>query len=109
MPVFHIVLFKLADPTDVKAVATLKEAGEALQKIPGVLSVAMGPNYTQRGRGYNFAACMTFETKEDEAKYQVHPVHQKTVKEKIKPLLAADEAPVLAVDFSNLIGPISKV
>lgn len=48
----HIVLFKVTRNFTESEVAGLM----SLKQIPGVLSISCGPNYTARGRGYNYGA-----------------------------------------------------
>eukprot|EP00466_Bigelowiella_natans_P001741 jgi/Bigna1/140344/aug1.55_g15052 len=80
----------------------LKEGSQLLSKIPGVISASGGPNYTKRGKGYNYGISMVFESKEAEAAYQVHPDHVKFVKERVRPALSKASDPVLAVDFEDM-------
>ncbi|GAB5364910.1 hypothetical protein AAMO2058_001010800 [Amorphochlora amoebiformis] len=102
--VVHIVLFKTKKPNDPKTLETLKKACEKLRQIKGVLEIRCGPNYTLRGKGYNFGLYMRFESKKAEAEYQVHPVHKSIVKDEIKPLLDPDaQDPVIALDFSDIL------
>ena len=95
MAVEHVVLLKTKRaPTEAE-----KEKIRGLRRIPGCISVCCGENYTQRGRGYNFGIVERFESKEAEMAFQIHPDHAHVRDEVVKPLLASDEAAVLAVDF----------
>jgi len=87
----------------------MKKACEIIRTIPGVISASAGPNYTQRGKGYNFALVVTFESKESEAKYQTHEEHVRAKKECIAPHLSKEADPVLALDYVDLAAPSSKV
>mmetsp|Transcript_17643 Transcript_17643/g.31657 ORF Transcript_17643/g.31657 Transcript_17643/m.31657 type:complete len:144 (+) Transcript_17643:30-461(+) len=102
LPVVHIVLLQVADPTDPKTLRSMEEAVKTMQTIPGVTGASFGPNYTQRGKGYNFGFVVRFESKESEAKYQVHPDHVRVRDTLIKPLVVKGGAGVLALDYEDL-------
>jgi len=100
MPIQHVIFSKIDNPNDAKVLGAIKEGCGVLRKIPGVLSVTAGPNYTQRGGGYNYGFIVTFESKQAEKEYQSHPDHLRVIKEIIGPLISKDP-PVLAIDFDD--------
>jgi len=91
----HIILIKAIRPFSEAEIAVC----QTLKQIPGVLSVSCGPNYTARGQGYNYGIVVRFVSKMAEAAYQSHPVHVRIRDEVLKPLLAPEPAPVLAIDY----------
>mmetsp|Transcript_5890 Transcript_5890/g.11146 ORF Transcript_5890/g.11146 Transcript_5890/m.11146 type:complete len:110 (-) Transcript_5890:2-331(-) len=109
MAVVHIVLFKFASPNDSKVAASMKKACEIFLSIPGVTGASAGPNYTQRGKGYNFALVVTFDSKESESKYQTHEEHVRAKKECIIPHLSKEPDPVIALDYVDVAALHSKV
>ena len=93
----HLVLLKLTRPfndQEVAAVKTLKK------KIPGILRVSAGQNYTHRALKFNYGIVVTFHSKLHEAAYQTHPEHQTVKDQIIKPLLDTSQTePILALDY----------
>ena len=49
-------------------------------RIPGMLSIDCGLNFTVDDAAWDIALFCTFETEEDLITYQSHPVHQEVVK-----------------------------
>ena len=94
----HIVLMKASRPFNEAETAEVM----GLTKIPGVVSVSCGPNYTKRGQGFTLAVVVRLATKEAEEAYQVHPEHVRVRDTIIGPLVASAAAPkVLVVDYEH--------
>ncbi|PLW92836.1 MAG: stress responsive protein [Marinilabiliales bacterium] len=49
-------------------------------RIPGMLSIDCGLNFTIDDAAWDIALFCTFETEEDLTTYQTHPIHQEVVK-----------------------------
>ena len=94
MAVEHLVLLQTKRTPSEHEIATL----HSVSKIPGVLGVTCGNNYTARGRGYNFAIVVRLESKEAEVEYQKHPIHVKVRDEVVKPLIVSADG-ILAIDY----------
>lgn len=75
----HIVFFKLKDQTSAKA----KEARNVLLamdgKIPQLRHLEVGIDVVRSERSYDLALITKFDSLEDLAAYQAHPVHQDVV------------------------------
>ncbi len=78
----HIVCFKLKDSAEGASKAEnarrMKAELEALPgKVPGVLRLEAGINHVDDPAAYDVALYSEFASKEDLARYQAHPEHQK--------------------------------
>ena len=78
MMIKHIVLWqyteKVKKNNSNETTKVLREKFKALLGvIPGLLTIELGDNY--KGGDYDIALYCEFETKEDEANYQVAPEH----------------------------------
>ena len=95
----HLVLLKLTRaPT-----AAEEEHMKVLLKIPGVISMCAGPNYTKRGEGFNYAVIVRFVSAEAEAAYQVHPLHCDVRDNVLVPLIdkSAPSPNKFVIDFEH--------
>ena len=69
----HLVMFRLKDPADAKAI---KDALEALPpKIPQIRSMEVGVNIVDSPRAWDVGIVSTFDSLDDVAAYQTHPEH----------------------------------
>ena len=94
----HLVLLKTKRAPSPEELARI----QSLAKLPGVVFVAAGKNYTARGQGFNFGISVRFTSPEAEVAYQTHPEHVAVRDEVIKPLLDSNQAgPILAMDFEH--------
>jgi hypothetical protein len=92
----HIVLFKVREGTPQEKVDGMLAGINSLKdSIDTVVSVSMGPNYSERSQGFTHGIVVRFNDKEGLAAYQPHPAHLKVVEEDIKPIV--DD--ILAVDY----------
>ncbi|RUS13251.1 hypothetical protein BC938DRAFT_478007 [Jimgerdemannia flammicorona] len=66
MTIHHIILIKVKP---VEVVAAFKE------NILGVLKASAGKNFTDRGKGYEYALIVEFSNKEDLVIYIDHKLH----------------------------------
>jgi hypothetical protein len=98
----HLVLLKTKRAPSPEELARI----QSLAKLPGVVFVAAGKNYTARGQGFNFGISVRFTSPEAEVAYQTHPEHVAVRDEVIKPLLDSNQAgPILAMDFEHTQPP----
>ena len=99
MPVEHIVLFKTSRSFTADEIAEIRTR---LLKIPGVLSVSVGMNYTKRALEYAAGVVVRLTTKEAEVAYQTHPQHIYVRDNLLKPVMITgtdSNPPVLAMDY----------
>lgn len=69
----HVVMFKLNDPKDAKAV---KDVLESLPpKIEVIRSYQVGIDMVRNERSWDLAVVSTFDSLEDLQTYQTHPDH----------------------------------
>ncbi len=77
----HMALFWLHNPESKQDRTLLAEGLETLRAIPQVRSLHIGMAAATEGRdvvdhSYQVSESMTFDSLADQAKYQVHPLHQ---------------------------------
>ncbi|MBT4490295.1 MAG: Dabb family protein [Rhodospirillaceae bacterium] len=97
MTVTHMVLVALKDDVnDEQIQGAISDLNGLKGQIPGLLTVSVGRNFTDRGGDYNFAAVMTLEDKDALAGYGPHPVHQAVAGK-----LGALANGLLVVDFES--------
>ena len=94
--IIHIVLFKwnadaAPDAID-RAMAGLRELRD---KIPGILELTCGANFTDRGKGFTHGLVVRFVDRATLEVYGPHADHQKVVQNLINPI----RADVLALDY----------
>ncbi len=77
MPVQHIVWMTLKDPQTRGAMGEVLAAIESLARIPGVLAINTGENFTDRAQGCTHGAIITLESREALDAYISHPDHQR--------------------------------
>jgi heme-degrading monooxygenase HmoA len=74
----HIVLWRLKDGTQARF-EEIRAALEAqLGRIPGLLRVEVGRNFTAGRRAVDFALCCDFESRSAFEAYHRHSAHQET-------------------------------
>ncbi|MCL1632342.1 Dabb family protein [Sporolactobacillus sp. CPB3-1] len=92
----HIVLFKFSDET---TVAQREEGARRLHelkdRLPGIIDIEAGQNYSIRAKGYSMALTVRFRSKADHEHYTPSPEHQACLSY-LKEIGLADS---LAVDF----------
>ena len=95
MNVQHIVWFKAKDGTSEEQLADLHSQIRGLIKVPGVIAVSSGKNFTDRANDFTEGAIITLESKEALAEYAIHPIHIPVV-EQMRAL-----TDVMALDFES--------
>jgi len=94
MPVAHMVWIKFNDDVTAERAQAHMDALVSLQgKVPGVVDLQAGENFTDRANGYTHGLLVTLESKAALEAYGPHPEHAAVA----GPL--KDDASLLAMDF----------
>src|SRR5205085_8122540 len=92
----HIVIFKWKPDTSAESI---EAAGAGLMglkhKIPGIIDMTCGDNFSTRSQGYEFGLVVRFTDREALEAYGPHPLHQEVVQNLITPF----REDVIAVDY----------
>lgn len=92
----HIVLFKVKAGTPLEAVTAMMNGLKALPSaVPGIVSLSVGANFTDRNKGFTHGLVVRFQDKAALDGYIPHPAHREVVEKLIRPI--TDD--VLAVDY----------
>jgi hypothetical protein len=92
----HIVLFRFKpETTDSTKQQIVAELMALKGKVPSILDISAGPNFSERNQGFEYGLVVRFADRQGLDIYQVHPAHQAIVQELIRPALAD----ILAVDY----------
>jgi hypothetical protein len=92
----HVVLFKWNEDAAPEAVQAAVDGLKALRfKIPGIIDISCGENFSDRNKGYHTGLVVRFDSREALEAYGPHAEHQKVVQNQIAPI----RADVLAVDY----------
>ena len=82
--VVHIVMIKFKDGTSKEEIEEIKSEIDGLfGKVPTLLSMDTGLNFSDEDRAMDLSLIATFDSKEDLKEYAIHPEHLKVI-EKIK-------------------------
>lgn len=92
----HIVLFKWTDGASQEAVDNVvAELRHLKDKIPGIVDLSCGTNFSDRAKGYTHGLVVRFKDRAALDVYGPHPEHQRVVQQFISPI----RADVLALDY----------
>ena len=92
----HIVLFRWTDVASEEAKENVMvELRKLKGKIPGIVDLSCGTNFSDRAKGYTHGLVVRFTDRAALQAYGPHPEHQRVVQNLIKPI-AAD---ILALDY----------
>jgi hypothetical protein len=91
----HLVFMKLKEDTSNEKIEALIRALKSLVSLPGVVDITAGRNFTDRGKGFNFALRVTLTDRAALEKYGPCPEHQRVKEEHIIPILED----ILAIDY----------
>ncbi|MCO7127396.1 Dabb family protein [Sporolactobacillus shoreicorticis] len=92
----HIVLFKFNnETTEAQKKEGARRLCELKDKLPGIVDIRAGQNYSTRGKGYSMALTTRFRSKKDHEFYKPSPEHQACVSY-LKEVGLVDS---LAIDF----------
>lgn len=92
----HIVLFRWTQEASREAIDNaMTELRGLKDKIPGIIDLSCGANFTDRSKGYTHAVVVRFPDRAALEAYIPHPEHQRVVQNVFGPI----RADVLAVDY----------
>jgi len=74
----HVIMFR-ADDLDAGTEAELMRQLGRLKDVPGVLAFALGKNFGDRSRGFDYCLRVTFADQDALDVYQDHPLHLEVV------------------------------
>lgn len=93
----HIVLFKLADPTEEALLATRDKLLSMQGQIPQLRHLEAGIDVIRSERSYDIALITRFDSLEELQAYQVHPYHAGEVVPHMKSVCSS----IVAVDYEG--------
>ena len=92
----HIVLFRWTDTASDEAKNKVMTELRGLRgKIPGIVDLSCGANFSDRSKGYTHGLVVRFTDRAALEKYGPHPEHQRVVQTFINPI----RADILALDY----------
>jgi hypothetical protein len=92
----HIVLFRWKEDATPEAIQRVLDGLRGLKgKIPGIVDLTCGPDFSGRARGFTHGMVVRFVDRSALESYLPHPFHQEVVKTFIDPI----RVDVLACDF----------
>ncbi len=94
--IVHLVLFKWKEEASSESISAAVEALKRLKsKIPNIVDLSCGQNFTNRGQGFQHGLVVKFRDRRDLEEYLPHPAHQEVAKNLVKPILAD----IIALDY----------
>lgn len=76
----HMVLVKFTeDVTELQKEELIQKSMGLKAKIPGILDLQQGLNFSQRNQGYEYGVTIRFENKEALESFDSHPKHLEVV------------------------------
>ena len=85
----HIVLMRWNEGASTEAIAAVFEGLRALKtKIPGIVDLTCGENFSERSKGFTHALVVRFTDRTALDDYIPHPDHQAVVQNLINPIRA---------------------
>lgn len=98
MTVEHLVLFQWQpEATTAQIDAAIAALRDLADKVPEVLQLSCGENFSDRAQGYQHGLFARFRDRAALAAYQAHPAHQAVVQQHLKPIVAD----VIALDYES--------
>ena len=92
----HVVLFKLkAEAPDERKAEMLRQLTSLKERIPGIIGVSAGVNFSARAQGYTHGFVVRFRDRAALEAYLPHPAHQAVVEHHVRPISEG----VLALDY----------
>jgi hypothetical protein len=70
----HVIVFKAEDIDEATERELIARLGE-LVRIPGIAGFALGKNFGNRSRGFDYCLRVTFADREALDRYEAHPIH----------------------------------
>ena len=92
----HIVLFRWTDEASQEAKdGAVEELRKLKGKIPGIVDLSCGANFSDRAKGYTHGLVVRFKDRAALEVYGPHPEHQRVVQNFINPI----RGEILALDY----------
>jgi len=92
----HIVLFKTtAGATQEQKQRMVDELRALKEKIPGIIDLSVGDNFSERNQGFDIGLVVRFEDRAALEHYLPHPAHRGCVDTYVAPI----KADVIVVDY----------
>jgi len=92
----HLVLFRWKEGVDSAAIDSALEGLRDLKdKIPGILDLTCGHNFSDRAKGFDAGLYIRFVSRSALDAYSPHPAHQRVVNELLLPI----REDVIALDY----------
>jgi hypothetical protein len=92
----HIVLFRWKEEASQEAINNVvAELRKLKGKIPGIVDLTCGTNFSDRAKGYTHGLVVRFKDQAALEAYGPHPEHQRVVQNFITPI----RAEILALDY----------
>lgn len=92
----HVVLFKTTpDATAEQKERMIAELGALKDKIPGIVDLSVGPNFSDRNQGFDIGLVVRFVDRAALEVYLPHPAHRGCVDQFVAPI----KADVIVVDY----------
>jgi len=83
----HILLLRWKDDASQEAIDNAMAELRALKdKIPGIVDMSSGLNFSERSKGYTHGIVMRFTNRAALDAYYPHPEHQRVVQKLINPI-----------------------
>ena len=94
--VMHIVLFEWKpDATPASIEAAVEELRALKDKVPGILELTIGTDFSTRARNFSHALVVRFTNRESLEVYGPHPAHDRVVQNFVRPI----SKDVMAFDY----------
>jgi hypothetical protein len=92
----HIVLFRWTAEASQEAMdSAVTELRKLKGKIPGIVDLSCGANFSDRAKGYTHGLVVRFADRSALEAYTPHPEHQRVLQNFISPI----RADILALDY----------
>lgn len=94
----HLVLFTVKEDSPAEDVADMLQSLQALRsKVPSVIDITVGENFSERGGPYTHGLFARFQTPDDLQAYLKHPEHRAAA-DKLNTLAHPDR---IVVDYDH--------
>ena len=85
----HIALFRWREEASQEAIdSALAELRKLKDKIPGVVDISSGANFSERAKGYTHVLVMRFTDRSALQAFGPYPEHQRVVQDFVSPIRA---------------------
>lgn len=92
----HVVLFKVTpEATEEQKERLIAELGALKGKIPGIVDLSVGRNFSDRNQGFEVGLVVRFVDRAALEAYGPHPAHQGCVQQFVAPI----KQDVIVVDY----------